>query len=321
MSSNPAPAVERRLAAILAADVVGYSRLMERDEAGTVARFKALRRGLIDPILASHGGRIVDLKGDGAMVEFNSVVAAVEAAVAIQRSMVEHEAGWPDDERIRFRIGITSGDVIVQGEEIFGQHMNVAARIQALCEPGGIWVSGPVHHQIAGKLSLDCEPMGVHQVKNIGAPIEAWRVRLPANSGTPPAKRLPANSGTPPVKRRTMGGFSRRLQMVVAAAIVLLLATGAWYGLAPTPASAGKPSIAVLPFDNLSGDAEQGFLADGFAEDLITELARNGELRVMARNTSFSFRGQAKRIEDVARELNVSYVLEDPSAASVTTCG
>jgi adenylate cyclase len=253
---------------------------------------------LIDPILASHGGRIVDLKGDGAMVEFHSVVAAVEAAVAVQRSMVEHEAGWPEDERIRFRIGITSGDVIVEGEEIFGQHMNVAARIQAMCEPGGVWLSGPVHNLIRGKLALDCESMGLHQVKNIGEPVEAWRVRLSTDSEAPQADR------------RATVGLSRRFRAVAAVAIMLILAIGAWRWLGPEPAAAGKPSIAVLPFDNLSGDAEQGFLADGFAEDLITELARNGELRVMARNTSFSFRGQPMRIEDIARKLSVSYVLE-----------
>ncbi|NJO35137.1 MAG: adenylate/guanylate cyclase domain-containing protein [Rhodospirillales bacterium] len=148
-----AAGAERRLAAILATDVVGYSRLMQRDEAGTVARFNALRRKLIDPLLKSYGGRFVDLKGDGAMVEFRSVVAAVEAAAALQREMVEHEEGWPEDERIRFRIGITSGDVIVDGGQIYGDWLNIAARIQSLCEPGGVWLSEAVHDQIRGRLA------------------------------------------------------------------------------------------------------------------------------------------------------------------------
>ena len=290
------PAVERRLAAILAADVVGYSRLMERDEAGTVARFKALRRELIDPILADHGGRIVDLKGDGAMVEFHSVVGAVKAAVAVQRRMVEHEAGLPEDQRIRFRIGITTGDVIVEGDEIYGQHMNVAARIQAMCEPGGVWLSDAVYKQIRGKMDARCEAAGVHRVKNIDEPIELWRIRLFAGKAGP----------SPP---RRVGTTAWRLS-ALAAALLAVLALVGWHWLSPGAGPSGKPSIAVLPFDSMSGEAEQGYLADGFAEDLITELARNGALRVMARNTSFSYRGQNRRVEDIARDLDVGYVLE-----------
>lgn len=290
------PAVERRLAAILAADVVGYSRLMEQDEAGTVARFRGLRRELIDPILAEHGGRIVDLKGDGAMVEFHSVVDAVEAAVEVQRRMIEHEAGLPEDRRIRFRIGINTGDVIVEGDEIYGQHMNVAARIQAMCEPGGIWLSDAVYKQVRGKTDVRCVPAGVHRVKNIDEPIELWRVSLFAGKARP---RRPWR----------IGAAAWRLS-ALAAALVIGLALMGWHWLAPGTAASGKPSIAVLPFDNMSGDAEQGYLADGFAEDLITELARNGELRVMARNTSFSYRGQNRKVEEIARDLDVGYVLE-----------
>jgi TolB-like protein/DNA-binding SARP family transcriptional activator len=265
------PTTQRRLAAILAMDVVGYSRLMERDEAGTVARYKALRRAVVDPMLATHGGRIVDLKGDGAMVEFHSVVAAVEAAIAIQRATAAHDARRSEADRIRFRIGITSGDVIVHGEEIFGDRLNIAGRIQSLCEPGGVWLSGGVHNQIRGMLAVKCEPTGRHQVKNISEPIETWRVRLGAGEPAPA------------------------------------------HGAGPTPTEAPhahRPSIAVLPFDNLSDDAEQGYLADGLAEDIITELAHNNRLIVMARETSFSFRGQRKRIEEIGAELRVGYVLE-----------
>jgi class 3 adenylate cyclase len=170
--------VERRLAAILAADVVGYSRLTERDEAGTFARLKRLRRELIEPVLARHGGRFVDLKGDGAIVEFQSAVEAVEAAVEIQRAMLDQDPELPEAERIRYRIGINLGDVIVDGESIFGDGVNVAARIESLCEPGGVWLSRSVYNQVKGKLDLALVPAGLHQVKNISEAVETFRVAL-----------------------------------------------------------------------------------------------------------------------------------------------
>src|SRR5689334_1751812 len=181
--------VERRLAAILAADVVGYSRLMERDEAGTFARLMRLRRALIEPVLERHGGRFVDLKGDGAIVEFASVVAAVEAAVEIQRAMQGRDPELPEVERIRYRIGINLGDVIVDGETIYGDGVNVAARIESLCEPGGVWLSRSVHNQVKGKLDLAFAPAGLHQVKNISEAVETFRVAL---DGVAPAPRRPA---------------------------------------------------------------------------------------------------------------------------------
>src|ERR671933_2347020 len=168
--------VERRLAAILAADVVGYSRLMERDEAGTFARLKRLRKELVEPVLACHGGRFVDLKGDGAIVEFQSAVAAVEAAVEIQRAMQAQDAELPEERRIRYRIGINLGDVIVDGGTIYGDGVSVAARIESLCEPGGVWLSRSVHNQVKGKLEFAFLPSGRHQVKNISEPIETFRV-------------------------------------------------------------------------------------------------------------------------------------------------
>lgn len=180
------PVAGRRLAAILASDVVAFSRLMERDEVGTVARFKELRQAVFDPNLERYGGRIVDLKGDGAMVEFQSVVAAVEAAVAIQRDTTRYQAEWPADAHMQFRIGITSGDVIVDGEEVFGECLNVAARIQSLCEPAGVWLSEGVYDQIRGKLAIRCEPSGRHHVKNISVPIETWRVLLGVGETKPP---------------------------------------------------------------------------------------------------------------------------------------
>src|SRR5690349_14269319 len=179
--------LERRLAAILAADVVGYSRLMERDEAGTFARLKRLRQELVEPVLALHGGRFVDLKGDGAIVEFGSAVEAVEAAVAIQRAMQAQDPELPEAERIRYRIGINLGDVIVDGGTIYGDGVNVAARIESLCEPGGVWLSRSVHNQVKGKIDLAFTPAGLHQVKNLAEMVETFRVAL---DGVMPAASL-----------------------------------------------------------------------------------------------------------------------------------
>ncbi len=182
--------VERRLAAILAADVVGYSRLMERDEAGTFARLKTLRHELVEPILARHGGRFVDLKGDGAIVEFQSAVEAVEAAVAIQQAMAAWDAGVPESQRISYRIGINLGDVIVDGDSIYGDGVNIAARIESLCEPGGVWLARNVRNQVRGKLALDFVPTGRHQVKNISEPVETFRITIGGARSALGASRL-----------------------------------------------------------------------------------------------------------------------------------
>src|SRR4051794_33790118 len=184
--------VERRLAAILAADVVGYSRLMERDETGTFERLKRLRHELVEPVLERHGGRFVDLKGDGAIVEFQSAVAAVEAAVAIQHAMPEQDPELPKDRRIRYRIGINLGEVIVDGGTIYGDGVNVAARIESLCEPGGVWLSRSVYNQVKGKVDLGLVPSGLHQVKNISEAVETFRVAL---DGVVPASSRPAGDG------------------------------------------------------------------------------------------------------------------------------
>src|SRR3954468_9287148 len=170
--------IERRLSAILAADVVGYSRLMEQDEAGTFARLKAVRKEVVEPVLARYGGRFVDLKGDGAIIEFQSAVAAVEAAAEIQRAMLDQDPELPEGERIRYRIGINLGEVIVDGDTIYGDGVNVAARIEALCEPGGVWLSRSVYNQVKGKFNLALIPSGLHQVKNISEAVETFRVAL-----------------------------------------------------------------------------------------------------------------------------------------------
>jgi TolB-like protein/class 3 adenylate cyclase/tetratricopeptide (TPR) repeat protein len=309
--------VERRLAAILAADVVGYSRLMEVDEAGTHARLKALRKEFIEPRIAEHRGRIVKLTGDGALVEFGSVVEAVVCAVDVQRIVAERNADTPQDQRIEFRIGVNLGDVIIEDDDIYGDGVNVAARLETLADPGGICVSRTVYNHVKNKVGLAFEPMGEHKVKNIAEPITVYRV-LPG-----PGRAASIRSFVPPA-------FSQRRLAAIAAAVVVLLsagAAGAWYALwrpnseppttVVTEAEAepalplpDKPSIAVLPFDNLSGDPRQERLAGGLTEDVITDLSRFRELFVIARNSTEAYKGKPVDVRQVARELGVRYVLE-----------
>jgi TolB-like protein/class 3 adenylate cyclase/Tfp pilus assembly protein PilF len=297
--------VERRLAAILAADVVGYSRLMGQDEAGTLERLKTHRKELLEPLLAEHHGRIVKLMGDGVLCEFGSVVDAVACAVAIQQGMAERERGVAENQKIRFRIGINTGDVIIEGDDIYGDGVNVAARLEGLAEPGGICVSGKVREELRRRLELAFAPMGRQRVKNIAEPVEAWRVVL---DGRAPAARKPLLAAA-------------RLRPALAAALALLVLVGAgsggwwWYRTrvaaeAAGPPLADRPSIAVLPFDNLTGDERLGRLADGMVEDIIADLSRFRELLVIARNSSFTYKGRAVDVRQVGRELGVRYVLE-----------
>ena len=285
--------LERRLAAIMAADVAGYSRLMERDEFGTFARLKRLRQEVIGPILDRHGGRIVDLKGDGALIEFASAVDAVEAAVAIQRAMLEQDADVPEDQRIRLRIGINLGDVIVDGDTIHGDGVNVAARIESLCEPGGVWLSRSVYSQVKGKIDLPFTPAGLHQVKNLAEMVETFRVAL---DGVMPAAHL----------RRARA--RRWLPYAAAVLVALVLSGGALWTLRPhDQPPQGRPSIAVLPFDN--PQAADGAVAAGLAEDILTELSRNRDLRVIARDFSFELAGQHLPQAEIGRRLGVRYLL------------
>src|SRR5271166_2043953 len=256
--------VERRLAAILAADVAGYSRLMGEDEAGTLARLRTHRRELIDPEIAEHKGRIVKTTGDGILIEFPSVVEAVACALAIQRGMGERNSATPEHQRIAFRIGINLGDVIVEDGDIHGDGVNVAARLETLAEAGGICVSAVVHDQVQGRLDCAFDDLGEPELKNIARKVRVYRVR-------------PA--GEP-------------------------LATGSPLALPD------KPSIAVLPFANISGDPEQEYFADGMVEEIITALSRIRWLFVIARNSSFTYKGRAVDVKQVARELGVRYVLE-----------
>ena len=292
--------VERKLAAIFEADMVGYSRLMEADERGTIARQKVHRNELIDPSIANNHGRIVKVTGDAMLVEFASVVDAVQCAVEIQRGMAARNASVPVDRQIQYRIGINLGDVIIEGEDILGEGVNVAARLEGLAEPGGICISASVFDQVKSKLALDFEPMGPQQVKNIAEPVVAFRL-TPGSESIQAAPKAAARPG------RTRG----RWPLALAALGVIVIAAGGlaiWRPWGPTVPD--KPAIAVLPFANLSDDPSQEYFADGMTEDLITDLSKISGLFVIARNSAFTYKGKAVKVEQVAEELGVRFVLE-----------
>ena len=263
--------VQRRLAAIFAADMVGYSRLMEADEEGTIARQKTHRKELIDPKIAEYHGRIVKLMGDGMLVEFASVVEAVRCAVEVQQAMVVREADVPEERRIRYRVGVNLGDIVIDGDDILGEGVNVAARLEGLAVPGGVCISDVVHQSVAGKIDIAFEDLGEQQVKNIKRPIRAYGLHLDeGNIG-------PVSAGA---------------------------------SAAATLALPDKPSIAVLPFDNMSGDPEQEYFADGITDDIITLLSTVPDLFVIARNSTFTYKGKAVKVQQMAEDLGVRYVLE-----------
>ena len=265
--------MERRLVAVLAADVAGYSRLMGVDEEGTLAQLKAIRKDFIDPTIAAHRGRIVKTTGDGMLVEFASAVDAARCAVEVQRGVADQNAGVPPNVRIQFRIGIHVGDIIFDDNDIFGDGVNIAARLEGIAEPGGICISDDTQRQIRGKIDLPFDDIGPQSLKNIAEPMRAWRLQINANTSLAASKKP-----------------------VVEAA--------------PPPALPDKPSIAVLPFQNMSGDPEQEYFADGMVEDITTALSRFRSLFVIARNSSFTYKGKAADIRQVGRELGVRYVLE-----------
>jgi adenylate cyclase len=260
----PSDRVERRLTAILAADIAGYSRLMSADEEGTLSQMKAHRRELVDPKIAEHRGRIVKTAGDGILVEFQSVVDAVRCAVDLQRGMVARNAEIAADQRIEFRVGINVGDIIIDGGDIFGDGVNVAARLEAMAEAGGICVSARVHEDVRGKLDISFTDEGEHRLKNIAWPVRVYRAQLGSERApTRPALALP-----------------------------------------------DKPSIAVLPFDNMSGHAEQDYLADGIVEAITAALSRIRSFFVIARNSAYVYKGRAANVRDIGRALGVAYALE-----------
>jgi adenylate cyclase len=266
------PRVERRLAAVVAADVAGYSRLMGRDDEGTLAQLKAIRSALIDPTIGAHRGRIVKTTGDGILVEFASAVDAARSAIEVQRAMAARNEGISRDKRIEFRVGIHVGDIIIDDSDIFGDGVNIAARLENIADPGGICMSDDAYRQIRGKVDIAFEDMGMQALKNISEPIRVWRMKIVSEAS--PARH------SPPAELHQVRPLS------------------------------GKPSIAVLPFQNMSGDPEQEYFADGIAEDVLTTLSKIQELMVIARNSSFTFKGQNRDIREIGQLLGARYLLE-----------
>ena len=257
---------QRRLAAIVSADVAGYSRLMGRDESGTLAALKALRSEVVDPCIAKHNGRIVKTTGDGLLLEFASVVDAVRCVIEVQTAMAERTADVPEDRRITFRIGLHVGDIIIDDGDIFGDGVNIAARLQEVAPPGGLCISGRAHDDVRDRLNVSFAEMGPQALKNIARPVPVWSWSpdgMPAASASPPALTLP-----------------------------------------------DKPSIAVLPFQNMSGDPEQEYFADGMVEEITTLLSRQRWLFVIARTSAFTYKGRAVDLKQVGRELGVRYLLK-----------
>jgi adenylate cyclase len=301
--------VERRLAAILAADMVGYSRLMEADEARTIARQKAHRAELIDPKINEHHGRIVKTTGDGMLVEFASVVDAVACGVAIQRAIVEREADLPEEQRIQYRVGVNLGDIVIDGDDILGDGVNVAVRLEGLADPGGICIPRKVFHEVRNKLDVGYEFIGEQRVKNIETPIPVYRVLLEPDL----AGKVIGENRLKPSLWPLGAAVAAVMAMTVVAAVW-------WQPWAPDvePASVedmafplpDRPSIAVLPFDNLSGNTDQDYLADGLTEEIITTLSKSPNLFVIARNSTFTYKDKAVEVKQVAEEQGVRYVLE-----------
>lgn len=299
--------IQRRLAAILAADIAGYSRLMHEDEGATVQDLKA-HQSVILPLIGRHGGRIIDTAGDGIMAEFPSVIGATECAIEIQTVMAERNEGVPESRRMRFRIGINLGDVIHDETRIYGDGINIAARLEALAEPGGVLVSHAVYDQVRGKLPFAFEDVGERQVKNIEQPVRMYQLHMPGASSKAVATL---------VRRPALTDRKRWMVWGLAAFLVLLGVGGAWWMGSPffpsqrvDSTEAPRLSIVVLPFQNLSGDPSEDYFADGITEDLTTDLSRIAESFVISRNTAFTFKGKAVDVRQIGRELGVRYVLE-----------
>lgn len=297
--------MDRKLAAILASDVVGYSAMMERDETGTHERLQAGLREVFEPTIARHHGTVFKLMGDGLLAEFTSVVEAVECAVALQRSLVERNAGLSADHQIRVRIGVNLGEVIVEGRDRFGEGVNIAARLEQLAEPGGIWVSAKVAKEVEKKLAFGFEAMGAQKVKNISEPVEAYRVTLAGQA----RRRQPTRRRTAPVA------------VLLSAFVVATVGGLAWWspplsgmgtpGITPsTTERTGVPVIAVLPFQNMSGDPKLDYFSDGMTNDLISMLAGVSELKVMSGNATYAYKDKHVDIRKIGRDLNVAYVIE-----------
>ncbi|MBI3303901.1 MAG: guanylyl cyclase, partial [Deltaproteobacteria bacterium] len=324
--------MERKLAAIFSADVKGYSRLMGEDEEATIRTLTAYRT-VMTTLIAQHRGRVVDSPGDNLLAEFASAVDAVRGAVEIQRELKGRNTELPNQRRMEFRIGINVGDVVVEGEKLYGDGVNIAARLEGLAEPGGICISGTVYDQVENKLALSYEYLGEQAVKNIAKPVRGWRVVM---DGTAAPREIVARpellspgqpQGVAPTisKKRRVGTAHRAWAVVAGLALTVgVIVTMRYLALPPlSPQSSSlspqaepalplpdKPSIAVLPFTNMSSDPEQEYFSDGITEDLITDLSRLSGLFVIARNSVFFYKGKAVKVEEISRELGVRYVLE-----------
>ena len=302
--------MERRLSAIFVADMVGYSRLIEVDEMGTLARQKVHRRELIDPAFKKFRGRIVKEMGDGILVEFSSVVEAVKCAVAIQCEMAVREADIAEERQIKYRVGVNLGDVVIDDDDLFGDGVNIAARLEQAAEPGGICISGTVYDQLKSNVDVGYEALGELKVKNIQNPVRAFKVLTDPNY----AGKI--------IEKKRSGAISRTQLGVMAVALLVLAIGGVgwWWSLHSyfepaepnkyTSEHSSKPSIAVLPFDNLNRDPQQEFFSDGITEDLISDLSQVSGLFVIARNTVFTYKGKAQNIQEIGGKLGVNYILE-----------
>jgi len=302
------PSIQRRLAAILAADIAGYSRLMHEDEPATVRDLKSHQSVRILPLIGRHGGRIIDTAGDGITADFPSVIGATECAVEIQTVMAERNQRVPESRRMRFRIGINLGDVIHDETRIYGDGINIAPRLEALADPGGVLVSNTVYDQVRGKLPLTFEDVGERQVKNIEQPVRMYHLHIPGASSKAVAKL---------VRRPAITNRRRWIVWGLAAFLILLGAGGAWWMGSPffpghraDSTEAPRLSIVVLPFRNLSGDPSQEYFADGITEDLTSDLSQIAGSCVISRNTAFTLKGKAVDARHIGRELGVRYVLE-----------
>ncbi len=305
----------RKLAAILVADVVGYSRLAGVDEDRTLARLRGLRSDLIDPAIAAHHGRIVKRTGDGSIIEFRSVVDAVRCAIEIQNGLIERNAGVPEDRRIEFRVGIHVGDVVEESDgDLMGDGVNIAARLEGIAKPGAICLSEEAYRQVSGRLEMEVTDLGPTQLKNIDEPIRAYSLQVGVPAKPKPAE--PATLATPPSQKRRSGLAPLAAAL---AALLIVIAGGAWWFLAANrpasvaakaPAEAARLSIVVLPFTNLSGDPGQDYLVDALTDELTTSLARIPDSFVIARNTAMTFKGKPIDAKAIGKDLSVRYVLE-----------
>ena len=303
----------RKLAAILVADVVGYSRLAGVDEDRTLARLRGLRSDLFDPAIAAHRGRVVKRTGDGSIIEFRSVVDAVRCAIEVQNGLIERNAGLPPERRIEFRVGIHVGDVVEESDgDLMGDGVNIAARLEGIAKPGAICLSEDAYRQVKSRLDLKVSDLGQTQLKNIAEPVRVYSLEV----GQPVRRESLAQSPTPADAAKALASkrrFSSALLAAAIAALVLLAAVGGWFllgGRLMKPAQAGHLSLVALPFANLSGDPSQDYFADGVTENLTTQLSRIKGSFVIARNTAFTYKGKSIDAKEIGKQLGVRYVLE-----------